>query len=656
MRRKSFYGRGELHPESCEFDETSALTSSRRFSDSEMDDKAGLAGTQLGQHTSATGTRHAPRQALRTLNKSKLHRPSGPLVRCWLPLGIVYGLAAWALRYFFKFWPYNGRRSIDGDLVVPIWHEDVNPLYSLLAMLAISAPAAIVFRRISVEFGLLQPFIAASRKPVTLRELEKMTRPGLSSAFVLWRYAPLAAVLQVALLVSSAFVVPLGALMVHTGTWTTRGWNNAQIGAPTSTWLSGELQSLPLPLIRWPAGVIDQTEMVFLGAALSRSKLSHPMPGRIFPLLQQEDAYIDGAEYRDLLSFTWSANCKYANALGLTRCDRTEPDQCVAYEQGHGIPSENMLPIISYRYHEFMTVLFDPCNRTTYFATRGWSRNLAQDENMDPDRVIMREESGSEKWYSRVACDPKLEWHISKCTWNAAVHDFVDCEDEESRPKNERINMTGLEMLDELLAVLPLDFFHNAENNLDVLARALDLGWDEYNDAASDRLQHHIPTLADYEKLYYNLVTSLIRVVTSGHYGYSKVNILLSTPRAVYVVRKSVLNALVKILLWPPMLCIGVLWWNHMHRVIYRRVGFWELVMAIRGKGWEERLLGSGFFWKTGRTATARWHCRELASQEELLENFGHLKVRFGVDKETGAVGLVELDRWLDLDDSDLYI
>lgn len=153
-------------------------------------------------------------------------------------------------------------------LQTPGWR--VEQFYSGLALSFLLTPAAIIIRRIAYDLALFHPFAVASAMPVDVADLDCLMDPGFVSMLRLFKYSTIRAGIQGFLLAAGSLLVPIGTLLVFTGTYSAPLSGTGVVGMPTYL---GNGMGLSFEMSRWtgiegPIIIIQKNDF-FLNTATS---------------------------------------------------------------------------------------------------------------------------------------------------------------------------------------------------------------------------------------------------------------------------------------------------------------------------------------------------------------------------------------------------
>lgn len=501
-----------------------------------------------------------------------------------------------------------------GNRVLRIWNAEVNQFYSGLALSFLLTPAAVLIRRISHDFALLHPFALASARPVSLSDLDIMMDPGFSATLRLFKYSPWTGIIQALLTIAGFALVPLGTLMVYTGTYVNPISGTAVVGMPTE-WsnmmeLSIEMGDLGGNSSETQDNLFLSISLdVFLGNIIAQIGVIPQTSFLLGPSPTSNLTYEDSARYSGIVTYTWDAQCSYTDDI--------------QYSEVTG-DSEWLFNITfpNGEYHsnldawESQLVLSKkPEDNETYFVIIGTDQetvNLAEAEN---EGAISRSNGA---WISRVACLPTFSWQTSACTWNQSAGAMQNCEEEPGSNTTE-LDTAGLDMLDECITLVPLGVYQagNYIYGLEALQTAL-----MFDPTATTDHQYRAPVLSDFTSMYGMAAQALAIVSTSGYFGTAFVPVEESSPRPAYIVREYVLAFVLLLLAVPSFLCSWAIVSDRWRGIPFRPATFLTVAAGTRGSWWNSKLFGD---------------C--VMPHERLLDKHRESAVTFGEDGKGVHVG-----------------
>lgn len=324
----------------------------------------------------------------------------------WYILGLVlYGVASIALAVYIATCPSPG----DPDVrVLPTGTLIVDQFYAGLLFSCVLTPAAIIIRKVSTEIALLHPFAISSRKPAKLKELDLMLDPGVWSMLHLFKYDCIAALVQAVLIISGAALVPIGALLIFTGTFASSFQSTVYVGMPTkhgnSMTMNIEAELTPQSFSKVVSGAEEVSDFfldygidMFAGNILRQSGVLISIPDRLGPSSTTNLTYKDGVEYNGIVTFGWSSGCAYTNAITFTESTSSDAWMFnITFPNGKEFIGED-----SWKPQTLMTnTTNDNGTVTTYYATIGVN-STTSNFNAASEEGAITTQGGA--WISRVA-------------------------------------------------------------------------------------------------------------------------------------------------------------------------------------------------------------------------------------------------------------
>jgi hypothetical protein len=529
----------------------------------------------------------------------------------WYLIAITtYALGGLAFAIYVSRCPYES----NGVTALASWNWKVDSLYSGLALAGVLVPLAIMIQKVSRNFALLQPFAIASKQPVEIRDLDSFMRPGFRSTLRLLRYSPLTALVQAYLLLAGAVVVPLGMLVVFTGTRAAITNAVGTVGMPIagqgSMGLSADMESAfridnttNHVLVASTNAFLPKTASMFFSSVIQQDGVPDPAPQWLGPSSASNLTYKEGVRYNGIVAFTWSSGCQYTNAITYTESmgqDLWTFDIKFPTGDEYGDLRAWASQLVSANQTDASG------NTTMYYAIVGAQSSTT---NFQEASVASAVTTVDGAWISRVVCTPKMNWQVSSCVWSNSS--MTNCQATPNQ-NTTALDTDGLDKLTTLMGVMPMMVADTGSYSygLPTVQTALMLA----SKTANGR-QYRAPMLADFDKMYGLAAQSIAYVATSGYYGLARVPTVDSEPKPAYLVRNFVLVTLVSMIVLVPILTQGLLFWNRREHVPMRRATFLTVANAVRGPWWDDTLKGG---------------C--VMPDSKLRRRHVGLKVMFGVD------------------------
>jgi hypothetical protein len=538
----------------------------------------------------------------------RLFRLTGD-IRWYLVAVTAYALAAIGLTIEVLECP----KSSPAIRVLSTGGRKVKQFYSGLALSVLLTPAAIMIRRIAYDLALLHPFAVASTTPVEVADLDNLMDPGFYAVLRLFKYSTITAAIQAFLLAAGSLLVPIGTLLVFTGTYSAPLSRLAVVGLPTSL---GNGMSLSIEMVRWTGNdgpmiynddfFLNTATNMFVGNIIRQTGVLSDISPRLGPTVTANLTYEEGVRYHGIVTYLWSSGCKRADDIMYV--ESTEQN---AWMFNITFPNGAYENNIDAWLSQISVTNFTSTNNvtTTYYAIVGTTEetvNLDKAQGSDSTIEVI---NGS--WISRVACTPTFDWEVSSCLWTNAS--MTDCYATPGANTTALDNI-GLGALKYYLSDIPLYIYQGGSYTygLETLQTAL-----MFNPQGTSNHQYRAPVLADYNNMYGLIAQSIVSVTTSGYYGAAEVPSTGSAPKPVYLVRTYVLAVVVAILVLSPLLTTAILLRNLTHRIPLRMATFLTIANAVRGPRWDAALLVG---------------C--LMSPRELRYRHRGFRVRYGVDEQ----------------------
>jgi hypothetical protein len=233
----------------------------------------------------------------------------------------VYAVVAFCFALYLSTCPWEA----PGIKVFPTKNLKVDQFYCSLALSFLMTPAAIIIRKIASDLSLLHPFALASKKPVKVCDLDNLMDPGLWSALHLFKYSISAGAVQVFLLVVGAMLVPVGTLLVYTGTYSAPLSGTAIVGMPTL------LQNMMTLDIEMGLGVGSQDDLIssnnffldlgidmFKGNVIRQTGVLTSTSHILGPVATTNLTYEEDVRYGGIVTYEWTSGCNYTDSISFT--------------------------------------------------------------------------------------------------------------------------------------------------------------------------------------------------------------------------------------------------------------------------------------------------------------------------------------------------
>lgn len=519
-----------------------------------------------------------------------------------------------------------------GRVVLRTGTLHVDQFYSGVALSALLTPAAIITRTLGYELGLLHPFAIAARKPVKVSDIDKMMDPGIFTIPSILRYSRWTALVQIIFAVSGALLVPVGTLVATVETYSPQTQGTAVVGMPTLTGntasLDEELSGFPFLAADPPApldsiagdqfawNVANLASSVFI-VQTGNLSVTPPILG---PIETGNFSFETGVKYHGLVIYTWSANCEdatdeiqYEYDAGFSSISYTFPDGSVNYTSLLP-PQGPWLYMWSNTTERAGSAFFAPQNAylpepfggTIYLATAAYG----SDTMSYPD-----DSTGLTKtpdvWVSRVKCTPRISWTVGSCEWDGTA--MSKCSETPGR----NVTALSVEGLNKLSGYMTAGLWAiYSQENVSFGTTIVSLPILYWPEATNSARSFRAPSLAEYEKMFGVIASSIAKSTSMGYYGTAEVPTTGEPARRVYIGRLYVVAIVLLILIFVTSLGCADLFYFRSHRLPFRKASFLTTAIATRGRWWDEGLDGN-----------------YALSQSQLRQShLGQQYVRFGED------------------------
>lgn len=531
----------------------------------------------------------------------------------------VYAVAA----FFFALYISTCPSEAPVIKVLPTKNLKVDQFYCSLALSFLLTPVAIIIRKIAVDLAMLHPFAIASKQPVKVSDLDRLMDPGLSSALQLFKYSTFAATVQIFLLVVGSALVPVGTLLVYTGTYSAPLLGTAAVGMPTSL---HNMMVLSIDMGAYSGAaqnsLIDSNNLfsdlgidMFKGNVIRQTGVVSPTSQRLGPVATTNLTYEEDVRYDGIVTYEWDPGCEYTDSITFTEVTGD-------YEWLFNVTFPNGEQSLGQDAWESKILVANTSSSesgtTSYYAVLG---TVEETVNMSEALAESAIQVVNGSWISRIVCQPTLSWEVSSCLWkNSSITDCYAAPGSNTSV----LDVDGLDSLQLYLSAIPLLVYNlnPYTYGLETLQTAL-----MFDPQGTNDHQYRAPLLSDFNNMYGLVAQSIAAVTTAGYYGTSEVPTTGSPSRPVYLVRTYVLAIIVGMLILTPVLTISGLLLNLRNHMPLRRATFLTVANAVRGPRWDATFFGG---------------C--VMPHETLKKTFKGLSVMFGVDTEMGNhVGFAQL-------------
>lgn len=476
--------------------------------------------------------------------------------------------------------------------VLPTGNLKVEQFYSGLALSFILAPAAILIRRLASDLAALHPFALASKTPVEVGDLDLLADPGLWALFPLFRYSIVRAFIQAFVMAAGAFLVPIGTLLLFTGTYSHSARHTAFVGLPTAyehmMRMSIEMNRLDTdnlgPTFEAFDSFLQDVENLFVGGIIQQTGVLEEVSPFLGPKATSNLTYEEGVRYEGLIAFGWTSGCRMTEDI--TYVEKTEQ---YVWMWNITLPDGSVCHEDAWESASCLTNITDATNTTTtYYAIVGVNEETVnlEAEGINDTSSGITFENGS--WISRVACTPTWKWEVSSCLFSNGT--MTDCFATPGANTTE-LDSVGLDAMRYYFAGVPvsIELAGDYTYGLKTVQTAL-----MFDPRATNTHQYRAPLKSDYDNMYGLVAQSLATVASAGYYGVAEVPATGSRPKPVYLVRTYILAIVVTILVLTPLLSATLMVYTlfALHTPL-RRTTFLTISNAVRGAWWDMALWGT---------------------------------------------------------------
>ncbi|ORY18319.1 hypothetical protein BCR34DRAFT_473471 [Clohesyomyces aquaticus] len=557
------------------------------------------------------GPRYGPPPADYPMDKAgqgkELFRFSACLFWCILAVAL-YTVAT----LFILIWACKGPELPNHQRVFRTGHLKVNQFYSGIALSAILTPAAILARKLSYDFMSLHPFAIAARRPVRVGDLDRMIdfHGGPFAVAALSQYSAWNGIMQTILLGAGMLLVPIGTLMITTGSYTPPTPGYAVVGMPT---FSGGINTLSkamayagdgphiadyglpdqfLAMIqkKFQGDMMSQTGFVASGSANTRT---------LGPTTTANLTYEPGVQYKGIVTFRYNPNCSPARKeISYYRANTSVT--YFTFPNGTVLPDDTAengpvpgLNIFFWSNASEYTKSGIPLGGTSFFALNSDTQaNGAIAIRPTPENGL---DLDGDTWISRVKCTPTLKWQVSNCIFNETV--FQNCT-EAPNTNTTALDVVGLEALEGYMTAVPWAMYNSFD-----LFTGMTLGG-----------LYNALSIEQYETLLSSLALGIVAIASAGHFGTATVPTIGEPPRQVYIARIPIIAIILVILIAVVVSTWAEITYCRFYKLPFRRTTFLTVANAVRGQWWDEELHGG------------------CVLRDKQLRRGGKTAVMFGVD------------------------
>lgn len=366
----------------------------------------------------------------------------------------------------------------------------IDQFYSGIALAALLTPGAMLIRHLSDDFGRLHLFALAARGPVRVGDFDRMMDFGPLALWTLWRYSKSTAGYQGLLMLTGALLVPVGSLIVTTGSYAPKTAGLAVVGMPVAfqapeglpAWMGNLSAAMGYDGTEPFVPSYDEND-VFLemviasmrGSIIDQTGMVRDVSAELGPISTANITFQTGVQYNGIVTLEWDGGCVNAeNEISYTFGYAQDGSKYVNFTFPDGTKNGTMdmreiaLPAsFLWSNATAKTAIGIPIGGTTYLATESMLESsmliAPPSQSEDTDMVY---DNGT--WISRVKCTPKLSWQVSSCIFDGHIMTNCTKTDDNSVPPLDTVG------LDSLGGYLTAVFWSMFARKLDIpLGRAL---------------------------------------------------------------------------------------------------------------------------------------------------------------------------------------
>ncbi|OCK89591.1 uncharacterized protein K441DRAFT_708216 [Cenococcum geophilum 1.58] len=476
----------------------------------------------------------------------------------------------------------------------------VDQFYSGTALSALLAPAAMLLRKLSNDFMSLHPFAIAARRPVRIGDLDRMmdAQGGPFVVAALTKYSAWNGIMQTVLMCAGWMLVPIGTLMLTTGSYAPQTPGSSVVGLPT---MAGGVNVLSSSMA-YSDTFLTLVGSAFKGSLISQSGTFNPSSGTLGPISTANISFETGVRYEGLITYQWAANCEPARGdISYTKLPDnstvlfTFPDGSVQPDDTLGNSEVFGLNIFFWSNATNGAVSGIPMGGTTFFALN----SDKQANNAIP--VTATADNGLDfidgEWISRIKCTPSLDWQISTCIFNgSAMQNCIST----PNANTTSLDLIGLDALNSYMTAVPWFF------------------WNSYDLAIAEPLValYNALSVTQYENILGAVAQSIAAIASAGYYGTAVVPTVGEAPKEVYIARVYIMWIVLLILVAVIAFSVADIVYCLVYHLPFRRTTFLTIANAVRGPWWDQELHGG------------------CVLRDARLRRMGTAEVMFGVDAE----------------------
>ncbi|KAH7143466.1 hypothetical protein EDB81DRAFT_856995 [Dactylonectria macrodidyma] len=529
------------------------------------------------------------------------------IILCIYLVGAIFAVA----------WSYTGALLDDDASKRHVFRTSdnvpVDQLYSGIALSALLAPAGVLVQWIVHDFRRFHLFALATQRPVRVGDLDQ-----ISDNFSIWtlqtvaKYSWWYGLMHTVLILTRTLLVPVGTLSLTVGPYTHLETGSGVVGLPISpadaaarnitalsTAMGGTSGDEFRPSLGRNDTFLSQAVYTFVGNLVSQSALLNVDSGILGPVPTHNLTFRHNTTYDGLVFFRWQADCEAATEVSYTSHQQGGNTTYNFTLPGGHIESIELLSQSSQRIRLWNSETNSksgkiPTGGTTYFlsATRSIPTiNETALLDRGADKSLIQSDDGN--WISRTRCTPSLKWMVGSCSFNGTT--MTSCQ-RAPRSNTTALDIKALDALAVYMTAIPWYIFNNQIAIVDDTLDAL----------------YSIPTAEDFSHFFGNMAHAIVSISTAGYFGTSEVPTLSRVTEQVYIVRASVLIAVMLMLGLSVAVSLLDIVRNQTRGLPYLPAGFLAIAHAVRGPWWEREMDGH-----------VAWDCIKLRQSHSSTVMFG---------------------------------
>ncbi|CAG9951522.1 unnamed protein product [Clonostachys rosea f. rosea IK726] len=478
----------------------------------------------------------------------------------------------------------------------------VDQLYSGIALSALLAPAGILVQWLVYDIRRFHLFALAAQKPIRIADLDDITE-----SLTIWtlrtvvKYSWWYGLMHFILILIRTLLVPVGTLTLTVGPYTHLESGTGVIGLPISradaayrnitalsTAMGGTEETSFRPSLDKNDTFLAQAVYTFVGNLVSQSALVNVDSGTLGPVPTHNLTFKYNTTYDGLVFFRWDAHCTAATEVSYTSHQQEDTTTYnFTLPDGH-VESIELLLQSSQRLRLWSNVTERdadtiPTGGTTYFLSATRSIPTTNETALlmkGADKSLVQTDDGH--WISRTKCTPSFDWTIGSCWFNGTT--MTSCQPSPGA-NTSALDTDALDALSMYMTVIPWYIFDKKIAIVDYTLDAL----------------YSIPTAEDFSHFFGNMAHAIVSVSTAGYFGTSTVPTKSLVTELVYIVRTSVLIAVMLMFALTLLVSAIDMIWSKLRRLPYLTAGFMAIAHAVRGPWWENELEGHNA-WEYGHS------------------------------------------------------